>query len=485
MHHYNGIPIKSWYHEKDDIELKRICPILIKLNNFHDIRTEISKIIVDDIINWKKIEKWILKDKKKQIKSVEKGENLEFTSTDNEISNKENDRYQEINKKKEVSKENMNTPINKRLYGMKNNKTIQNFFCLNSKKIVKNITKNNNNNNKSKNTTNTLSNLETTINNNTLNNTIQIPGSNENPKVQITNSSVGKNKNPSSSKSNLIKSCQKMNTILSITTKKSNSNINTNSSQTFNRLNNKNELSLLLSITNDEHNIKQENKTRNLIYSLHTNKTCRTNAIVLNNTQESILNINEEDNDKKERGQDKKNKSSRSIMKTKSKNPLSTSNNHTKNHYSKLDLQHNSTSSIIKSVAINSKPSQRKLLINTIKIRKMNTTPRQINLSGFKEIDLTGKSENYNLEKSKANMTLKKSNYVKEIKEKILLNGNDPISNLGSEFSRNNAFLTNSLLYNSSSNVKVKINESNFALNKSKQTSRFLVNHKKNISFKF
>ena len=64
----NGIPIKSWYGESNDIELFKLLPILKKLSFSKDVRTEIKKFI-DSKISWSKALNWLNNENKITIKT--------------------------------------------------------------------------------------------------------------------------------------------------------------------------------------------------------------------------------------------------------------------------------------------------------------------------------------------------------------------------------------------------------------------------------
>jgi RNA polymerase II subunit A small phosphatase-like protein len=55
----NGIPIKSWYDDYNDIELYKLIPILKNLSGFYDVRTEIKKFVKENTFIWIKAINWI------------------------------------------------------------------------------------------------------------------------------------------------------------------------------------------------------------------------------------------------------------------------------------------------------------------------------------------------------------------------------------------------------------------------------------------
>ena len=59
----NGIPIKSWYGDTNDIELYKLIPLLQKLSFFNDVRTEIKKFVKDNKFLWSQASKWLRNNK--------------------------------------------------------------------------------------------------------------------------------------------------------------------------------------------------------------------------------------------------------------------------------------------------------------------------------------------------------------------------------------------------------------------------------------
>jgi len=55
----NGIPIKSWYDDNDDIELYKLIPILKNLADFYDVRIEIEKFVQNKTFIWGKSINWL------------------------------------------------------------------------------------------------------------------------------------------------------------------------------------------------------------------------------------------------------------------------------------------------------------------------------------------------------------------------------------------------------------------------------------------
>lgn len=55
----NGIGIKPWYGDMSDRELFKLIPILKKLVLYKDVRIEIKKLVVNNIISWNKCIQWL------------------------------------------------------------------------------------------------------------------------------------------------------------------------------------------------------------------------------------------------------------------------------------------------------------------------------------------------------------------------------------------------------------------------------------------
>jgi len=56
----NGIPIKSWRGDIEDIELLKLIPILKNLSGFYDVRTEIKQFVINRTFIWFQGIKWLL-----------------------------------------------------------------------------------------------------------------------------------------------------------------------------------------------------------------------------------------------------------------------------------------------------------------------------------------------------------------------------------------------------------------------------------------
>jgi RNA polymerase II subunit A small phosphatase-like protein len=55
----NGIPIKSWRGDQQDIELLKLIPILKNLSGFYDVRTEIKQFVINKTFIWFQGIKWL------------------------------------------------------------------------------------------------------------------------------------------------------------------------------------------------------------------------------------------------------------------------------------------------------------------------------------------------------------------------------------------------------------------------------------------
>ena len=60
LNHYNGFPIKSWFDDKNDDELLKICPILEFLSYVPDVRDYIKKIVVQNKVQFDMVKQIIV-----------------------------------------------------------------------------------------------------------------------------------------------------------------------------------------------------------------------------------------------------------------------------------------------------------------------------------------------------------------------------------------------------------------------------------------
>ena len=60
LNHYNGFPIKSWFDDKNDDELLKICPILEFLSYVPDVREYIKKIVLQNKVQFDMVKQIII-----------------------------------------------------------------------------------------------------------------------------------------------------------------------------------------------------------------------------------------------------------------------------------------------------------------------------------------------------------------------------------------------------------------------------------------
>ena len=70
LNHYNGFPIKSWFDDKKDDELLKICPILEFLSYVPDVRDYIKKIVVQNKVKFDLVKQIIINYKNSLKKSI-------------------------------------------------------------------------------------------------------------------------------------------------------------------------------------------------------------------------------------------------------------------------------------------------------------------------------------------------------------------------------------------------------------------------------
>lgn len=58
---HNGIPIISWYDDRNDNDLERLVPLLKSLALCSDVRNELFKFIHNDLIIWSNVDNYLLK----------------------------------------------------------------------------------------------------------------------------------------------------------------------------------------------------------------------------------------------------------------------------------------------------------------------------------------------------------------------------------------------------------------------------------------
>ena len=70
LNHYNGFPIKSWFDDKNDDELLKICPILEFLSYVPDVREYIKKIVVQNKVQFDLVKQVIINYKNNLKKNI-------------------------------------------------------------------------------------------------------------------------------------------------------------------------------------------------------------------------------------------------------------------------------------------------------------------------------------------------------------------------------------------------------------------------------
>ena len=70
LNHYNGFPIKSWFDDKNDNELLKICPILEFLSYVPDVRDYIKKIVVQNKVQFDSVKQIIINYKNSLKKNI-------------------------------------------------------------------------------------------------------------------------------------------------------------------------------------------------------------------------------------------------------------------------------------------------------------------------------------------------------------------------------------------------------------------------------
>jgi RNA polymerase II subunit A small phosphatase-like protein len=108
----NGIPIKSWFDDYDDIELYKLIPILKNLSGFYDVRVEIEKFVKNKTFIWSKSINWlkdnclnsaylnevnIILKKEQQISDFKIDNNTDFNNNKNENDNLKKNKNKIIN----------------------------------------------------------------------------------------------------------------------------------------------------------------------------------------------------------------------------------------------------------------------------------------------------------------------------------------------------------------------------------------------------
>ena len=108
----NGIPIKSWFEDKNDNELEKLEPFLKFLSKVDDIKLYIPSIVKDNEIDYDEINNILLKDKENMKKDEEEknNNNFDINSFNNLTSNLNNNlnHISELSERNEEEKQNLN-----------------------------------------------------------------------------------------------------------------------------------------------------------------------------------------------------------------------------------------------------------------------------------------------------------------------------------------------------------------------------------------
>ena len=150
----NGIPIKNFYDDQNDVELIKLIPILKNLAGFFDLRTEIKKFVKNNTFIWIKGINWVKEnclnlgvlEEIENVKKIEKKNFYEFeeffvynNNNNNNDKNKNNDNNNNNNNNDNEKNEEEKNSIYKNY--------IKNLFNNNINKIIKKNKNNFNNNN--------------------------------------------------------------------------------------------------------------------------------------------------------------------------------------------------------------------------------------------------------------------------------------------------------------------------------------------------
>ena len=157
----NGIPIKNFYDDENDVELIKLIPILKNLAGFFDLRTEIKKFVKNNTFIWIKGINWVKEnclnlgvlEEIENVKKIEKKNFYEFEeffiyNNNNNIDNNENEEEKNSiykNYIKNLVNNNINKKIkirNKNINNNNNNHTINNIHHNNNSNEFIKITNN-------------------------------------------------------------------------------------------------------------------------------------------------------------------------------------------------------------------------------------------------------------------------------------------------------------------------------------------------------
>ena len=141
LNHYNGFPIKSWFDDKNDNELLKICPILEFLSYVPDVRDYIKKIVIQNKVQFDMVKQIIVNYKNSLKKKIippecKKIYNL-FTEDKNNSNNNYFDKLMQKSKSTKLSIIKSSSSYNNK---NSNNKKINNYTNI---KIINKSTKHN------------------------------------------------------------------------------------------------------------------------------------------------------------------------------------------------------------------------------------------------------------------------------------------------------------------------------------------------------
>ena len=142
LNHYNGFPIKSWFDDKNDDELLKICPILEFLSYVPDVREYIKKIVVQNKVQFDLVKQIIVNYKnnlKKNIIPPECKKIYDLFKDDNN-NNLYNNNFDKIIPKSKSTKITIIKPSLSYVNKYFNNKIVNNFTNIN---IINKSTKHN------------------------------------------------------------------------------------------------------------------------------------------------------------------------------------------------------------------------------------------------------------------------------------------------------------------------------------------------------
>ena len=149
----NGLPIKTWYDDPDDIELMKIEPLILFLSKTIDVRPFIEKFVEDNEILYKEAMLFIKRYEKNTMNSVSAGEK-DIKYLMEEKNDSENNSDSEINTNDNINNNNIINivnNVNNQLYDYKINtlnmmKNVKfNLFSFNNIAGIKNYNTTNNN----------------------------------------------------------------------------------------------------------------------------------------------------------------------------------------------------------------------------------------------------------------------------------------------------------------------------------------------------